>query len=102
MIPNVLTTKTECKTFWQSKGSPLVIVLEVKHIYKSALLAQYKKYGQILKMDFKIFRGIDHYNLSLFNLHIDLMTRNNMHSDSKYCLLIKTDHIKFWKIKGLT
>ena len=45
-----------------------------------------RKYDQILKIDLEIFRGIDYYNLSLFNVHIDIMSKNNMHSDSK-CIL---------------
>ena len=47
-----------------------------------------RKYNQILKIDLKIFRVIDHYNLSLFNVHNDIMSRNNMHRDSK-CILSK-------------
>ena len=32
-----------------------------------------RKYDQILKIDLEIFTGIDHYHLSFFNFHNDIM-----------------------------
>ena len=34
-----------------------------------------QKSDQILRIYFKIFRGIDHYNLSGINVHNDIMSR---------------------------
>ena len=40
-----------------------------------------QKSDQILKIDLKIFRGIDHYDLSRYNVHNDIMSTKNVHSD---------------------
>ena len=60
-----------------------------------------RKSDQILKIDLKIFRGIGHHNLFHFNVHNDIMSRKNVHSDYKFIISNKTDQIRFWKIKGL-
>ena len=67
-------------------------MLDAQHIYIVHYGHNKIKYDQIMKIYLEIFRGIDYYNLSLFNVHNDIKSSNNMHSDSK-CFFFQTEQI---------
>ena len=53
-----------------------------------------RKYDQILKIDLKIFRVIDNYNISLFNVYHDIMSRINIDIGKGFQMyFVKTNQI---------